>query len=195
MNPFDMVEVQPRVGPVISAVGAALLAVSVFLPWYTVSITVSGAASAQLALNGIAQQYGNALLQQEASSIGAGFSALAGHSLGTLSAHQALKTISVVLLLLAALALLAALLQLAGISGPIETDGRQVAVVGILAVLLVLYRMVDHPASASGALSLSLTWGSWLALLSSVAIIVGGLWPTPDPRPSHDPARAWEFSG
>jgi hypothetical protein len=43
-------------GLLIAALGAAVLAVSVFLPWYGVSITASGAASAQQELATVAQQ-------------------------------------------------------------------------------------------------------------------------------------------
>jgi hypothetical protein len=181
-----------RFGPLISAIGAALLGVSVFLPWYSVSLTASGAASAQQALNSVAQQFGNATFQAQASTVGAGFNAFAGHQVATLSAHQLLKYISVVLLILAAIALLAALLRLAGASEPIQAGGSQIALVGIVATLCVLFRMVERPVPPEDVFSLSLSWGIWLALVSSAAIIVGGLWPTSTSRAAGSPEQSWD---
>jgi len=162
-----------QLGRVLAVAGAAVLAVSVFLPWYSVTITSGGAALAQAELNSAAQRYGNAALQAEVNTVGTTFSAAAGHQIATLSAHQLLKTLSVVLLILAALAFLGALMWLAQIEEPLEVDGAQIAAVGALALLLVLFRMVDHPSVAF--LSLSLSWGAWLAFLSCVAIVAGGL--------------------
>jgi hypothetical protein len=172
-----MVENRLRWGPLISAIAAAALGASVFLPWYGLSLTATGATSAQQTLDGVAQQYGNAAFQIQAKTVGAGFSAYAGHQLATLSAHQLLKDISVVLLIFAAIAMVAALLRLAAASEPMQANGPLV-LVGIGATLCVLFRMVDRPAPTEGIFSLSLSWGIWLALGSSVAILVGGLWPT-----------------
>jgi uncharacterized membrane-anchored protein YitT (DUF2179 family) len=171
-----MVEDRQRLGALIAAIGGALLGVSVFLPWYGVSLTSGGVASAQQALNSVAQQYGNAAFQIQARTAGSGFSALAGRQLETLSAHQALKYLNVILLILAAIALLAALLRLAEASGPIHAGGGQLARVGGVATLCVLFRMVERPAPQEDVFSLSLSWGIWLALGSSLAIVVGGLW-------------------
>jgi hypothetical protein len=172
-----MVDGHLRLGSLISAIGAALLAVSVFLPWYGVSLTASGAASAQQALNNVAQQYGNVTLQTQAKAIGLGFGAFAGHQVTTLSAHQALKYLNVILLILAAIAFLASLLRLAGASEPSQTGSSQIAFVGLLATLCVLFRMVERPAPLGEVFSLSLSWGIWLALASSVAVVIGSLWP------------------
>jgi hypothetical protein len=95
----------PR-GLVVSALAAAVLAVSMFLPWYSVSITPSGAAAAQQEFAAVAQEYGNADLQTMADQIGARFGSVAGRPLTTVSAHQALKDISKIVLLLAGIALL-----------------------------------------------------------------------------------------
>jgi hypothetical protein len=173
-----MVEDRLRLGPLISALGAALLGVSVFLPWYGISLTGSGAASAQQELNGVAQQFGNATFQIQAKTVGAAFGAYAGHQIATLSAHQLLKDLNVVLLILAAIALLAALLRLAS-SEPMQAGGAQIALVGLAAALCVLFRMVDRPTPPENVFSLSLSWGIWLALASSAAIVVGGLWRPP----------------
>jgi hypothetical protein len=121
----------PR-GLLISALGSAVLAVSMFLPWYSFSITPAGAAEAQQQFAVVAQQYGNANLQAMANRIGAQFSSVAGRPLTTMTAHQALKDISAILLLLAAVALLGSLLRLAGVS---EIGGGQIALVGFVAAL------------------------------------------------------------
>lgn len=164
-----------RLGRAISVAGAALLAITVFLPWYSVSITADGAAFAARALDQAARQYGNATLQAEANSIGASFSLAAGHRVATLSAHQSSKTIGAVLLILAALAFLGALLWLAEVDEPIAVDGVQIAAVGGLALLFVVYRMIEPPGPKTGYFSLSVGWGAWTALLSSAAIVAGGV--------------------
>jgi len=162
-----------RLGLVGAALGAALLAVSVFMPWYGITITPAGAAYAQGALSDAAARYGNANLQAEAATVGSSFSSVAGHQLGTVSAHEVLKTVSIVLLVLAALAGIGALLWLAEIETPIEVSPGQIATVGVLATLVVVFRMVDRPSGAEQLFALSLGWGSWLALLSSLAIVGG----------------------
>jgi hypothetical protein len=158
-----------------------------FLPWYSVSITPEGAAQAQQQLATVAQQYGNASLQNMASQVGGQFSSIAGRPLTTVSAHQALKNTSKILLLLAGVALFASLLTLADV---LEVGGGQIALVGFAAVLCVLFRMLSPPGTdAAGLISLSLGWGSWLALLAAGAIAGGGLWGPvvgQSARPQHD---------
>ncbi len=171
-----MAEDRPRTGSLVAAVGAALLAVSVFQPWYSVKLTAGGIASAQQTINNLAVQYGNTAFQSQARGLGASFGALAGHQVATLSAHQALKYLHVVLLILAAAAFVGALLHLAGSSQPTQASGGQIALIGVMATLCVLFRMVDRPASQEEVFSLSLSWGAWLALGSCLAIVVGGVW-------------------
>ena len=170
-----MADDRSQLGFLVAAAGAAVLAVSVFLPWYGVSVTASGAASAQQELSTVAQQYGNTTFQAGANELGAQFSSLAGRQLATVSAHEALKNFSRILLVLAGAAFLASLLRLAGVSGLLEAGGSQIALAGGLAVLFVLYRMVSPPGTSTGLLSLSLGWGIWLALLSASAVVVGGV--------------------
>jgi hypothetical protein len=156
-----------------------------FLPWYSVSITATGAAEAQQQLAGVAQQYGNANLQAMVDQVGARFSSVAGHPLVTLSAHEVLKDLSVVVLLLAGVALLASLLRLADVA---EVGGDQIALVGFVALLCVLYRMLSPPGAHTDLVSLSLSWGSWVALGAAVAIVGGGIW-TPSGEKSISPAQ------
>jgi hypothetical protein len=162
------------VGLLVAALGAAVLAVSVFLPWYGVSITASGATSAQQELASVAQQYGNTAFQTGASQVGAEFGALAGRQLATVSAHEVLKDVGPVLLVLAAVSLLASLLRLAGITALFDVGGGQIALAGGTAAVFVLYRMLVRPAGQTSFVSLSLSWGVWLALLSAAAIVAGG---------------------
>jgi hypothetical protein len=172
---------RPRYGLLISTLGAIVLAVSVFLPWYGVSFTAAGIAFAQQAGDQAAAQFGNAALQSYLGEYHATLSTLAGHQLTALSAHQALKNLNVVLLLLAGVAIVIALLALAdaGFSSASAPDGHRgpLALLGLSAAVCVLFRIVDPPTPAGGALALSLREGAWLALLGSVAIVVGALWP------------------
>lgn len=179
-------------GLLIAALGAFVLAVSVFMPWYGVSITASGADSARQELSTVAQQYGNTTFQTGARQVGAEFSSLAGHQLTTVSAHQALKDVSRLLLILAGASLLASLLRLAGIRGLLEAGGGQIALAGGAAALCVLFRMLSPPGTPTELVSLSLNWGIWLALLGAAAIVAGGLLSASDqtrrhPAPSYGP--------
>ena len=184
-----MAENRPSGGLLVSALAATVLAVSMFLPWYSVSITPTGAAEAQQQLATVAQQYGNADLQSMADEVGAQFSSVAGRPLATVSAHQVLKDVSKLLFLLAGVALLASLLSLAGV---VEVSGGQIALVGFVAALLVLFRMVSPPGTDAGLVSLSLGWGSWAALLATAGIVGGGLWASlagPSSTPQYDPLQ------
>ncbi len=184
-----MVDNRPSLGLLVSALGAAVLAVSMFLPWYSVSITPTGAAEAQQQFATVAQQYGNANLQTMANQIGAQFSSVAGRPIATVSAHQALKDISKILLLLAGVALLASLLALADV---VEVGGGQIALVGFAATLCVLFRMLSPPGTQTGLISLSLGWGAWVALAAAGAIVGGALWRPfagQSERAQHDPLR------
>jgi len=134
-----------QLGFLVAALGSAVLAVSVFLPWYGVGITASGAAAAQQELATVAQQYGNTTLQAGAGALGAEFSSMTGRQLATVSAHQALKDISLILLVLAAVSLVASLLRLAGLAS-LDAGGGQIALAGGVAALFVLYRMVSRRA-------------------------------------------------
>lgn len=172
-----MSEERLRQGSLISTCGASLLAVSVFLPWYGVSFTASGIAYSQQQLQAVAAQFGNATFQSEVNGLHTKLGALSGQQIATLSAHDALKYLTWVLLILAAVAFISALLQLAGATGPSLASSGQVALIGAVATLFVLFRMVDRPVPEEGLVALSLGWGVWLALASSVAIMIGGLWP------------------
>jgi hypothetical protein len=167
-----MLDDRSPLGYLIAALGAAVLAISVFLPWYGVTITASGVASAQQELATVAQQYGNPTFQAGANQVGAQFDSLAGRQLATVNAHQVLKDVSRIVLLLAGIALLVSLLNLAGLT---EGGGTQVAVAGSGAALFALYRMFLPPGGGTALVSLSLSWGSWLALLSAAAIVAGGV--------------------
>jgi hypothetical protein len=169
---------RPRYGLLISALGAVVLAVSVFLPWYGVSFTAAGLAFAQQIGDQAVSQFGNAALQGYLGEFHANLNSLAGHQFIALSAHQALKNMNVVLLVIAGVAIVIALMALAGV-GALSLDGHRapLALLGILAALCVLFRMVDPPSPAGGLLALSLREGAWLALLGSAAMVAGALLP------------------
>ncbi|MGO9248214.1 MAG: hypothetical protein ACLQQB_09120 [Solirubrobacteraceae bacterium] len=172
---------RPRYGLLVSAFGAIVLAVAVFLPWYGVSFTAAGIAFAQQAGDQAAAQFGNATLQSYMGEYHATLSTLAGHQFTALSAHQALKDLNVVLLLLAGAAIVIALLALAGagFSSASAPDGHRapLLLLGILAAVCVLFRIVDPPTPEGGVLALSIREGAWLALLGSAAMVAGSLWP------------------
>ncbi len=167
-----------RYGLAVSALGAIVLAIAVFLPWYGLSFTTAGVAFAQQVGDQVASQYGNASLQALVSSAHPELSGLAGQQFAALSAHQVLHDMNILLLILAGLAMLDAILPLArsGVEMPAGAGGS-VVVLGSLASMCVIYRMVELPAPAGAFISLSLREGAWLALLGSLAMVLGGLWP------------------
>ena len=182
----DMIDLRSKAGPAAAVMGSAVLGVSVFLPWYGLTLTDSGVAAAQQGVDQAFQSSNDTNLQGLAGNLKQSFSALAGSSFGTVSAHQALKVISLILLILAAIAFVTALLRLAH-GAPFRPSG-QVAVVGATAAVFVLFRMVVKPQSIGDYLSVSLSWGAWVALASCVAIVVGALWPPKIARPGREAA-------
>jgi hypothetical protein len=174
-----MIGSRPRYGLAISALGAVVLAVAVFLPWYGVSFTAHGLALAQRVGDQLVAQYGNAALQAKIASLHVELSGFAGREIGSLSAHQALSTLNVVLLVIAGLAGVTALLGLAHPAAASNDANRvPLAALGVLAAGCVLYRIVVLPTPPGQALALTLREGAWLALLGALAIVVGALWPT-----------------
>jgi hypothetical protein len=169
---------RPRYGLLVSALGAVVLAISVFLPWYGVSFTPHGIAFAQQVGKQVASQLGNATLQSYVASLHANLSGLAGHEFLSLSAHQALRTLNVVLLIAGGLGCVIALFALAGSTSG-EANRGSLALLGALAAACVLYRMVQPPSPGGDMLSLSLREGAWLSLLGAAAMVVGALWPAP----------------
>jgi hypothetical protein len=146
-----MSEVRSRYGLLVSALGAIVLIVSVFLPWYEVTSTLHA---------------------------GAGAGVDVGHRLATVSAFRALRDVDIVLLVLAALAILDALAPLAPTGRPLPGGaGGSVVLLGAVAATFVLFRMLAPPPSVVGVAELSLREGAWLALLGSLAIALGGMWP------------------
>jgi hypothetical protein len=190
---------RPRYGLLVSALGAIVLAVSVFLPWYGVSFTSAGLTFVQQLGDQAASQFGNAALQGYMSNFHTNLNSLAGHQFMALSAHQALKDLNIVLLLLAGLAIAIALMALAGPGSSSDGHRAPLALLGAIATVCVLFRMVDPPSVAGGIFSLSLREGAWLAFLGSMAMVAGVLWPRH--RASATPSdaqlkRAWsELSG
>jgi hypothetical protein len=177
-----------RYGLVASAVGAIVLAVSVFLPWYGVSFTASGILFVQQVGDQVASSFGNATLQSYMTAFHAHIGGLAGQQFLALSAHQALKDMNIVLLVLAGLALLDALVPLARSSSPLPVGaGASVVLLGAVSAACVLYRMLVPPTPAGNLVALSLREGAWLALLGSLTMVLAGLWPrfTRPPAPTE----------
>jgi len=191
-----------RYGLLVSALGAIMLAVSIFLPWYGLSFTAKGIALIQQVSDQVTSQFGNSALQDLTAGLHARLGTLAGHQFAAVSAHQVLKNLNVVLLVLAGLAILITLIPLARPETLLpDGEGALVALLGVIATVCVLFRMVDPPtpASSSNLLSLSLREGAWLALLGSLAMVAGGFWPrglSSSWAPSPKGAKVWsELSG
>jgi hypothetical protein len=197
-----MVSDRRRFGLLVAALGAVLLAISVFLPWYGVAFTRYGAGAAARAGQEAIERFGNASLSTYAARLPAEAAAIAGHQFTAVSAHQELKNISVILLILAGLALLDALVPLARGARLPDGAGGALVLLGLLAAVLVAFRMAVPPTPGGQYLSLSLRAGAWLSLLGALAIVAGGLWPrslgaTPDEHePPTEPERIWsQLSG
>jgi hypothetical protein len=134
-----------------SALGAVVVAVAAFLPWYSVASLVHTAATRSVT----------------------------ARALTVFSAHQALPDMRILLLVLAGLAMLDTLAPLVRAEGPVPGGaGGSVALLGAVAALCALYRIVDPPAPAGDAVALSLLAGPWLALLGALAMLLGGVWPS-----------------
>jgi hypothetical protein len=193
---------RPGYGPLVATASSAMLAVSVFLPWYGVSLTAGGAAYFQQVTDNVVAQWGNAALQSQLGAANARVGGLAGQQLATLSGHQALKYTSTILLLLGGVAFLVALLRLVDSPGLPSVKGSSMVGLGILATICVLFRMGEPP-SAPGQFaeyfSVSLHYGAWLALVSSLGMVFGSLGPrTVSPRAGSQPEsqKLWtELSG
>lgn len=181
---WEMTGTRSRYGLMISAFGAIVLAVSVYLPWYGISFTPQGISFAQQVGQQAIAQYGNAAAQSYAGALHANLGGLAGQQFTAVSAHVALKDLSILLLVLAGLAVLDALVPLARADGAIpDGAGRSVVLLGCVASACVAYRMLAPPNPASTLLALSVREGAWLALLGSLAMVIGGLWPQSELRP------------
>lgn len=134
-----------------SAMGAVVLAIAAFLPWYRLTSIVHTAAA----------------------------TSLAARSLTVFSARKALPDMRILLLVLVGLAMLDTLLPLMRTKGPVPGGaGGSVVLLGAVAALCALYRIVDPPAPAGDAVALTLLAGPWLALLGALAMLLGGMWPS-----------------
>lgn len=171
-----MSEDHPPVGLLISALGAAVLAISVFLPWWGVSFTSTGVAVAQEHIAEIAQQYGNTNFQLLVHKHDGELDALAGRQIATVSAHRILTNGNLILLVLAGFALLASFVRLADIRELLPvTSGGLIALAGGLAFAYVFLRMLWAPSDELGLLSLSPSYGIFVAMLSAATVCGGGL--------------------
>jgi len=186
-------------GLLVSALGAVLLAVAVFLPWYGVSFNAHAIAAAEQAGEQFAAQYGNAALQDHLGSLHTSLTGLVNHEVFALSAHQALSTLNVVLLILAGLGILISLFALAGpASASSEANRVPLALLGLLGAACVAFRMVDRPSPAGDLISLSLREGAWLALLGCICMAAGAMWTrrAPAVRTAPQGSDVWsEMSG
>lgn len=182
-----MASERSRYGLLVATLGAVLLAVAVFLPWYGLSFTTSGVSYIQQFGDQVAAQYGNAQLQSYVAGLHPAISALAGQQFAAVSAHEALKDMNIVLLILAGLGLIDALMPLVLSHAALpEGAGRSLVLLGGVASVCVVFRMVDLPLPQGGLIAMSLREGCWLALLGGMMMLVGGMWPRMSSASSSD---------
>jgi len=173
-----MVGDRSRYGLLVSALGAMLLIVAVFLPWYEISFTANGIAQVTQVGDQFVAQFGNAQLQSYLGPFHGSLAALSGRGIGAVSAHEALHDMNIILIGLGVLALLDALFPLArGTSVVPDGAGGAAVLLGVVAGVCVVFRMVAPPTPEGDIIALSLREGAWLALLGSMMMVLGGLWP------------------
>ncbi|MDX6480529.1 MAG: hypothetical protein QOG85_1039 [Gaiellaceae bacterium] len=163
------------VGLLIAAIGAVMLALSVFAPWYRVTITAQGAAAPRTELAVATRPYASSAFQARLNAMGPRLNALAGRQIATESPKGTLKRDTLILLGIAAVAFLASLLRLANTRGLLFATGNQIALMGGAAFLLGFFRTLWRPGAAVNQplVMHSLGWGIWLALVSAAAIVGG----------------------
>jgi len=96
----------------------------------------------------------------------------------TVDAFHALPGMTVVLLVLGALAMLDVTAPVVRTRGPLPGGaGGSLVLLGAIAAAFTLYRMIDPPTLAGGAYATTLREGAWLALMGSLTMMLGGMWP------------------
>jgi hypothetical protein len=142
-----------------------------------VSLTAGGAAATESVGDQLVSVYGSPALQSRLGELHAGINSLVGHQLASVTGHQALKYMSIVLLVLAALAMLDALLPLARPGSIPSGAGGSLALLGLVASLCVIGRMIFRPLPPNELVALTLRGGAWMSLLGALMMLAGGLWP------------------
>lgn len=167
-----------RYGLLISSLGAIVLAVSVFLPWYSVSFSGHGMDFVQAVGGRMTAGFAGAQLHSHLAGMHATLGSLERNQAVAVSAHDAIHAVSIALLLIAGLAIVLTLIPLIASDSLLsDSGGEPIALLGVLATGVVVYRMVQMPTPPGQMLALSLREGAWLAVLGSLAMIVGGMWP------------------
>jgi hypothetical protein len=149
---------------IVAAAGAAVLGLALFLPWYGADGLRAVAPAAPTAARPVSRPHATgaatATVAATASSSGTGNRVPA-------------EPERLVLLALAGLALVDALAPLWQEDGHVpEGGGASLALLGGATTALVLYRLLEPPATG-----LWLREGGWLALAGCVAIVLGAAWP------------------
>jgi hypothetical protein len=128
-------------GDVIAGVGAVVLVVALFLPWYGVSVELAGFSKSD-----------------------------------TGTGREVLSSIDMVLFLISAAAIAIVAARAVGALPDARAVRVTVLALGALAVLLVLYRIVDIPTSGDVPedVELSRKVGIFIALLGAAAVAYGG---------------------
>jgi hypothetical protein len=135
-------------GDMIAGVGGIVLLISLFLPWYGVSVDVAGFSASESA-----------------------------------TGWEVLSFIDILLFLCAVVAIAVVAARAAGSLPPDVPAGVVLLAVGALALLLVLFRIIDIPAPGDvpDEVDLSRKIGVFIALIASAAIAYAG-WRTNEDR-------------
>jgi hypothetical protein len=101
-----------------------------------------------------------------------------------------------VLLVLGALAMLDVTAPVVRSGGPLPGGaGGSVVLLGAVAAAFTIFRMIDHPTLAGATVALSLREGAWLALMGSMTMMLGGMWPryvaASEPRQMRPGTLSW----
>jgi hypothetical protein len=145
-------------GEIIAMVGGLLLAISVFLPWYTLGNVHASVGSCHNSL---------------------------GHTNTSCSAWDALTVFPILFLLGAAAPVILAWIIARGhaLAWP---RGEMTAVVGVIAtVLTVFLGVIDRPGYPPGEIGLD--WGWFVALLGSLMMVFGSAWRARESAPRRKP--------
>lgn len=129
------------IGDMVAGVGGIVLLISLFLPWYGVSVDVAGFSASESA-----------------------------------TGWEVLGFIDILLFLVAVVAIAVVAARAAG-ALPAEVPGALVLLaLGALAVLLVIYRIIDIPTETDvpEGIDLSRKFGIFLALAGALAVTYGG---------------------
>jgi hypothetical protein len=179
----------------ISALGGMLTVISVYLPWYGVSVTPAAINALQGTLSQIVPGWASSPYVSRFHDAAQG---LAGRQIASVGLHQVFSHSGTLLAIAGGAATLLAMVSLGyQLSGPAQVGALRL--IGLAATLVVGWRMFAHLPHVSDAfIQVSLQHGAYLGLLGSLAIVAGTVLPRSlgAPAGAEDGADVWtQLSG